>query len=64
LTNALRATASAAAPPAGAVNCAQCDEAPAVWHCTECDTKTDLCDTCFPLLHKAAKKKGHVRQPI
>jgi hypothetical protein len=41
------------------VTCAQCAEKPAEDHCNDCSL--DFCDGCFRLLHKSAKKAGHVK---
>jgi hypothetical protein len=61
---AAEAKESAAAAAAGptSITCAQCSEKPADDHCVECDT--DLCEGCFKLLHKAAKKAGHKKEPL
>jgi hypothetical protein len=39
--------------------CAQCAEKPAEDHCNDCSL--DFCDGCYKLLHKSAKKSGHVK---
>ena len=50
---------SGAESESGAVTCAQCSEKPAQDHCNDCNV--DFCDGCFKLLHKSAKKSGHVK---
>lgn len=40
-------------------HCNQCEEADADVHCNDCDK--DFCNGCFDLLHKAARKKDHVK---
>ena len=39
--------------------CQRCGEAPTQWVCTPCAVA--LCEPCFELLHKAAKKREHAR---
>lgn len=49
---------SAASAPAAKL-CAQCSEKPAESMCKDC--ALDFCEGCFKLLHKSAKKAGHVK---
>lgn len=63
--DAAAAAAAAATSSGGAtagVLCAQCSEKPAEDHCKDCNI--DFCDGCFKLLHKSAKKSGHVKEPL
>jgi len=52
----------AAAPAASGRKCDQCDESAASGECRDCDKM--LCDGCWSLLHKSAKKACHVKFPL
>jgi hypothetical protein len=58
MNNQSKANFTDAADKAGSNSqCTQCEENLAAWECTDC--QKDLCDACFNLLHKSAKKANH-----
>jgi hypothetical protein len=44
------------------IKCAQCEEQVADFYCVECET--ELCEHCFNLLHRSAKKAAHTKIPM
>lgn len=54
-------SAGAGAVPSAGL-CSQCQETAATLWCTECARR--LCATCFPVLHKAARRRDHSALPL